>query len=72
MKESEWIWTRSKNCENPFSQRKKNGNGLDLLVSYKIIQNHKGKIQVQSRLNEGTTFMVTFENPKNKKQASTK
>lgn len=61
-----------KKLGEPFFTTKKNGNGLGLMVSYKIIQNHKGKIQVQSRLNEGTTFIVIFESPKNKKQSNTK
>jgi signal transduction histidine kinase len=33
---------------------------LGLAVSYRIIENHKGKIQVISQENVGTTFIVTL------------
>lgn len=47
----------------PFFTTKQEGNGLGLMVSYKIIQNHKGMIQVDSQLNQGTTFYISFESP---------
>ncbi len=34
------------------------GVGLGLAVAYGIVQRHKGKIEVQSKLGEGTTFTV--------------
>jgi len=40
------------------------GTSLGLSVSYAIIQEHKGQIDVISKLKEGTTFVVTL--PKNK------
>jgi PAS domain S-box-containing protein len=60
--ESEQI----KKLGEPFFTTKDNGNGLGLMVSYKIIQNHKGTIHVESQLNQGTTFIISFEDPAKK------
>lgn len=42
----------------PFVSTKENGSGLGLFISYNIVQNHQGSINVTSRLGEGTTFYV--------------
>jgi PAS domain S-box-containing protein len=42
----------------PFFTTKKNGNGLGLMVSFKIIESHNGKVFVESELNKGTTFNI--------------
>lgn len=42
----------------PFFTTKKNGNGLGLMVSFKIIDGHNGKIFIESELNKGTTFNI--------------
>ena len=49
----------------PFYSTKANGTGLGLSVSYRIIQNHTGNIQVSSRPGEGTCFIVDFPLPQN-------
>jgi PAS domain S-box-containing protein len=44
----------------PFFTTKKNGNGLGLMVSFKIIENHNGKVFVESEPNKGTTFNIVL------------
>ncbi|USK33132.1 PAS domain-containing protein [Bacillus sp. F19] len=44
----------------PFYTTKSNGNGLGLMVSYKIVQNHGGQIEVTSAVNKGTCFTLLF------------
>jgi two-component system, sporulation sensor kinase E len=42
----------------PFYTTKAEGTGLGLSVTYSIIQDHGGKIEVDSELGKGTTFSV--------------
>ena len=42
----------------PFFTTKEKGNGLGLMMCYKIIQEHKGTICVDSKPNIGTTFTI--------------
>jgi signal transduction histidine kinase len=42
----------------PFYSKKNKGTGLGLAVTYGIIQEHQGKIQVKSEVNIGTTFRI--------------
>ena len=42
----------------PFFTTKINGNGLGLMMCYRIIEEHNGKIEVESELGVGTTFRV--------------
>ena len=37
---------------------KKDGNGLGLSISQKIIAQHNGSISVSSKVNKGTTFKI--------------
>lgn len=42
----------------PFVSTKEDGTGLGLFISYSIIENHQGTIDVASKLGEGATFTV--------------
>ena len=44
----------------PFYTTKEKGTGLGLMVSYKIVDNHQGNIQVHSKPGEGATFEIRF------------
>lgn len=43
---------------DPFFSTKPNGTGLGLFVSYGIIQSHHGTIEVKSKVNKGTVFII--------------
>jgi len=45
---------------DPFFTLKKNGMGLGLTASYSIIQSHKAKVHVESVIDEGTKFEISF------------
>ncbi|MFZ3589503.1 PAS domain-containing protein [Bacillus sp. DJP31] len=45
---------------HPFVTTKENGTGLGLMVSYRIIENHKGTVNIDSIEGEGTTFTLTL------------
>lgn len=49
---------RLKRLGEPFYTTKKSGNGLGLMVSFKIIEGHNGRIVVESEVNKGTTFNI--------------
>jgi signal transduction histidine kinase len=38
------------------------GTGLGLFITYQLVQDHRGTIEVKSKINEGTTFSLTFPN----------
>ncbi|WP_462413162.1 PAS domain S-box protein [Neobacillus sp. Marseille-QA0830] len=42
----------------PFYTTKETGTGLGLMVTYQIVKTHNGEINVESKWNEGTTFIV--------------
>lgn len=49
---------RTKIFDPFFTTKEHVGTGLGLSVSYGIIQNHGGKIEVESRVGEGTRFII--------------
>jgi len=44
----------------PFFTTKKNGTGLGLAICRRIVEEHRGRIEVQSKLGEGSTFIVSL------------
>ena len=45
---------------DPFFTTKDKGHGLGLSIVHNIIQAHQGTIEVKSKLNSGTTFIITL------------
>jgi signal transduction histidine kinase len=43
---------------NPFYTTKSSGTGLGLAITHRIIQEHNGRIEVESEVDKGTVFRV--------------
>ncbi len=50
---------------NPFFSTRADGTGLGLSITKNIIEQHGGKIEVESRVNVGTSFIITLPTTKN-------
>jgi Signal transduction histidine kinase regulating C4-dicarboxylate transport system len=50
---------------NPFFTRKPDGTGLGLPITQRIVYQHQGVIDVESKVGEGTTFYVKLPIPIN-------
>jgi signal transduction histidine kinase len=44
----------------PFFTSKKNGMGLGLAACYSIIESHKGTIHVETKVDKGSNFIISF------------
>ena len=56
----------------PFFTTKAKGTGLGLAVTYRIVRNHQGEIQVSSQPGKGTLFTIEIPLPKNEPSKETK
>ena len=53
----------------PFYTTKEKGTGLGLMICYKIVENHYGKILIDSKIDEGSIFSIMLPIEKNKPAA---
>ena len=49
----------------PYFTAKRNGMGLGLAATLNILQSHKAEVEVQSTINEGSSFILTFRSNSN-------
>ncbi|MGM0844373.1 MAG: PAS domain S-box protein [Bacillota bacterium] len=53
-----------KKLGEPFYTTKERGTGLGLMVTFKIVEEHEGVVEVDSELGKGTTFHIDFSSMK--------
>ncbi len=46
----------------PYFTAKRNGMGLGLAATLNILQSHHAEVEVKSKINEGSSFIITFKN----------
>ena len=51
---------RLKKLGEPFYTTKERGTGFGLMVSYKIVEEHKGEIHIHSEVGKGTEVEIVF------------
>ena len=56
----------------PFFTTKAKGTGLGLAISYGIVERHSGKIDVESKLDKGSSFIITLPVPESKEAQNKK
>jgi len=54
------IFSKFAKLEHSYKKTKATGTGLGLYISKKIIEHHGGKIEIQSALNKGSSFIITL------------
>ncbi len=50
----------------PYFTTKQKGSGLGLAIAYRIVSDHRGKIEIQSQEGKGTTFIIRLPLTENK------
>ncbi len=61
---------RIKRLGEPFYSTKEKGTGIGLMLSYKIIESHQGKISIMSEVGVGTTVNIYLPKAQSKKSLS--
>ncbi|TKH07752.1 GHKL domain-containing protein, partial [Bacillus wiedmannii] len=61
---------RIKRLGEPFYSTKEKGTGIGLMLSYKIIESHQGKISIMSEVGVGTTVTIYLPKAQIKKPLS--
>ncbi len=59
-KDLPFIFNRFYRADKARLKEKKDGFGLGLSIAKKIIEDHQGKISVESKINKGTTVILSF------------